>query len=104
MSGIRRSLGLDRPDLKDAPFVPAVPRGSGRPRPQHLRRYPQARHPHPPPFDTFEPVIDWLESAAHDPDVLAIKMTLYRVGRNSPAVAALLEAPRNGKEVAVLVE
>ena len=42
--------------------------------------------------------------AAHDPDVLAIKMTLYRVGRNAPVVAALLEAARNGKEVAVLVE
>ena len=49
-------------------------------------------------------MIDWLESAAHDPDVLAIKMTLYRVGRNAPAVDALLEAARNGKEVAVLVE
>ena len=103
MSGINL-LGLDRPDLKDPPFVPAVPRGLDDPDLSvfaAIRKHDILIHR---PYDSFEPVIDWLESAAHDPDVLAIKMTLYRVGRNAPAVAALLEAARNGKQVAVLVE
>jgi polyphosphate kinase len=103
MSGINL-LGLDRPDLKDRPFVPAVPERLDDPDLSifaAIRKNDVLIHR---PYDSFEPVIDWLERAAHDPDVLAIKMTLYRVGRNAPAVAALLEAARNGKEVAVLVE
>jgi polyphosphate kinase len=98
---------LDRPDLKYANFVAAVPKA--------LADVPQApadifeciRHcdilvHHP--FDSFQPVVEFLRQAAHDPSVLAIKMCLYRVGRNSPIVEALLEAIEEEKQVAVLVE
>lgn len=56
------------------------------------------------PYDSFKPVEDFFRLAARDPDVLAIKTTLYRVGKNSPVVEALLEARDNDKQVAVLVE
>jgi polyphosphate kinase len=94
---------LNRPELKDTPFQPAVP-------PQVateesifsvLRRQDVLLYH---PYDSFEPVVDMLNAAARDPDVLAIKQTLYRVGPNSPVVAALMRARENGKQVAVLVE
>jgi polyphosphate kinase len=95
---------VNRPDLKEPPFLPALPRrleGKDADIFAAVRAGDILLHH---PFDSFVPVLDFLEAAAADPDVLAIKMTLYRVGRNSPVVKALLTAREEGKQVAVLVE
>ncbi len=97
---------IDRPDLKYPPFLPATPQEL-QPSSEDEDLFSIIRHRdvllhHP--FESFQPVVDFLRRAARDPDVLAIKIVLYRVGRNSPVVEALLEAIEAGKQVAVLME
>jgi polyphosphate kinase len=97
---------LDRPDLKDTPFVPALPAALAQAGQEEdlfaLIGHQDILLHHP--YESFQPVIDFLEKAAHDPDVLAIKSCLYRTGRHSPIVQALLEAAEEDKQVATLVE
>lgn len=94
---------VDRPDLKYPTFVPHYPKVLAETDDTFdaVRRGDILLHH---PYDSFLPVVEFLQEAAHDPQVLAIKMTLYRVGKNAPVVKALLEAIRNGKQVTVLVE
>ena len=106
LSRLRHLAAVDRPELKDPPFVAAIPAAL---QPQEgtedifaAIRGQDILLQHP--FDSFQPVLSFLRQAAKDPAVLAIKITLYRVGRNSPVVEALLEAVENDKQVAVLVE
>jgi len=104
MSDLVQLHAVDRHDLKDAPFVPAIPPALSEADDDifaRIRRQDILLHH---PYDSFSPVVEFLNTAARDPAVLAIKQTLYRVGQNSPVVEALLEAVRNGKQVAVLVE
>jgi len=104
MSDLDQLHGVDRRDLKYVPFVPSAAPGlsdSDGDIFADIRRQDILLHH---PYDSFDPVVDFLETAARDPAVLAIKQTLYRVGQNSPVVNALLEAVRHGKQVAVLVE
>lgn len=104
MAALTELTRIERPDLKDAPFLPAVPLPLAEKtadiftviRRQALLLY----HP----YDSFMPVVDFIRTAARDPHVLAIKQTLYRVGSNSPIVQALVEAREHGKQVAVLLE
>jgi polyphosphate kinase len=104
LSRLRHLAALDRPDLKDKPFLPHTPAGFASKDEDvfdAIRGQDQLLHH---PYESFQPVVEFLRTAAKDPHVLAIKMTLYRLGRNSPIVEALLEAVKNGKQVAVVVE
>ena len=103
ISDLKELYALDRPDLKDAPFLPSMPpllHAEGGIFTAIRRQDILLHHP----YDSFTPVLEFLQAASRDPDVLAIKQTLYRVGHDSPVVDALLEAVGNGKQVAVLVE
>ena len=102
---VRGLAKFDRPDLKFPPFVPALPAPLLKDEEEDIfstiRRGDILFHH---PFDSFQPIVGMLQKAAKDPNVLAIKITLYRVGRNAPVVDALLEAAENGKQIAVLLE
>jgi polyphosphate kinase len=94
---------LDRPDLCYPAFIPALPKAlkddqsifDNLGREDHLLLH---------PYQSFAPVVDLLRQAARDPQVVAIKQTLYRTGESSELVELLAEAARNGKEVAVVIE
>jgi polyphosphate kinase len=106
LSGLMSLYSIDRFDLKDAQFKPTIPAQLKGDAIEgnifaSIRKGDILLHH---PYDSFSPVIDFLKAAARDPDVLAIKQTLYRIGRNPPVVNALLEAVENGKQVAVLLE
>lgn len=94
---------IDRPDLMYAPFSPGLPRklasSGGIFEAVHQRDY-LLMHP----FESFSPIVDLLSEAAKDPNVVAIRQTLYRTGARSPIANALVEAARNGKEVTVVIE
>ncbi|NTU58748.1 MAG: polyphosphate kinase 1 [Chlorobiaceae bacterium] len=101
MSSVIELLKIDRPELKDEPFVPSNPM-EARPNIFSALRAQDVLLHHP--YDSFNPVVDLVWQAARDPDVLSIKQTLYRIGSNSPVVEALMFAVEQGKQVAVLVE
>ncbi|HYO88051.1 MAG TPA: polyphosphate kinase 1 [Candidatus Limnocylindrales bacterium] len=100
-ASLMQLTSVDRPDLKYPLYVPRHPID-----PEEnifdaiARRDLLVHHP----YDSFAPVESFFKTAARDPDVLAIKATLYRVGRNSPIVQSLMEARENDKQVSVLVE
>jgi polyphosphate kinase len=103
LTSFKQLHSLDRPDLKYPPLVPRVPAAvaAGEPLFSTIDRHDLlVQHP----YDSFAPVIELLTSSARDPEVLAMKQTLYRVGVDSPVVRALLDAVNHGKQVAVLVE
>ena len=103
LSDVMELMGINRPELKDKPFKPSIPPSLSTEESMiSVIRRKNVLLYHP--YDSFDPVIRFIREAARDPEVLAIKMTLYRVGPDSPIVAALMDARENGKQVAVLVE
>jgi polyphosphate kinase len=93
---------LRRPGLKDRPFAPTVLWRRGEPEIFDEIKYRDQLVHHP--FDSFSTVEAFVDAAVDDPSVVAIKMTLYRIGANSPLVDRLITAAHRGKQVAVLVE
>jgi polyphosphate kinase len=105
-SSLKYVASVDRHDLKFTPFIPSTPTELNPDIQEESSFATIARHDvllhHP--YNSFQPVVNFLDRAAKDPNVLAIKTTLYRIGKNSPVVGALLSANEHRKQVAALVE
>jgi polyphosphate kinase len=101
--GLMELYGLDRPELKDKPLKQLVPSLLRKKETlfDAIKKQDQLLHH---PYSSFETITDFIQTAAHDPQVLAIKMCLYRTGRNSPIPRALMEASERGKQVTAVVE
>jgi len=94
---------INRPDLKFTHFTPKIPKGYELPELifDNIAKKDLLLHQ---PYDSFQPFIDFIEQAAKDPKVFAIKQTLYRTSGDSPIVKALMDASKNGKQVTAIVE
>ena len=94
---------IKRPDLKFPHFSPKIPKGFELPELifDNIAKKDLLLHQ---PYDSFQPFIDFIEQAAKDPKVFAIKQTLYRTSGDSPIVKALMDASKNGKQVTAIVE
>ena len=96
-------VGIDKPALHDPPFTPTIPkRLRGATDMFAVIREGDLLLHHP--YQSFDPVVQFVRQAASDPDVLAIKQTLYRTSGDSPVVTALIDATEAGKQVATLIE
>lgn len=97
---------VDKPKLTYKPYIPSLPfkQRSSSPVISFFDRIKQADILLHHPYESFEPVLDLLREASKDPQVLAIKQTVYRTGDQSPVMEALIEAAQNGKEVTVVLE
>lgn len=100
---LMRFYGLDRPDLKDKPITYLMPAALKRKENifDTLKQRDVLLHH---PYTNYSAVTDFINAAAEDDDVLAIKICLYRTGKDSPIIKSLVKASRNGKQVAALVE
>lgn len=100
---VRLITDIDRPRLRYLPMTPSVPEKLARAE-NYFDVIAQGDVLLNHPFESFAPVVEFLRQAARDPNVLAIKQTLYRTGKNSEIVNLLAEAARNGKEVTAVIE
>ena len=101
--GLLPLYDLDRPDLKDEPFEPAIPQcyAAGTSLFDAIKEGDILLHH---PFDSYSSVTDFVEASVKDPDVVAIKICLYRTGPDSPIPPALIQACEQGKQVTALIE